>query len=533
MLAYSTMETGEHNIRAAKTQNCRTEHLWQQALGTLRFLVFAALSFALPLNANAETLRAAGGGNIVALLHPFSSLPQGVINPHAMIHDMLFYVSTDGTLEPGLALSAEPTSDTTWRINLRPNVLYSNGRAFTADAVVKTIEYLKSDAATRYVISAETRSIKSVRAIDDVTVEVETYVPDVLLPRRFGTILMPEPWLYEELGPDAFSHAPIGTGSYVVEDWRLDAQRPLLRGNPGSWRPPVEIDTVDIRIVKDAPTQVQALMSGLIDVGYNFGVVEIDALREQGFRIITKPGGQVISLALANRDPDSPFADQRVRQALNYAVDKQAIADIIMMGTTTPAGQPGLPGMTGYNPNIAPYPHNPERARALLADAGYGSGLSFRAEVLITGVLEAPTMYQKVAQDLAAVGVSMELKPLQGQQWIRKYFTGDWGQADAISATWNAASYWDVIRAIEIFSCKKTGAFFCAPDLMPAINASHGMFDPEERSLTLQGLSQNMHDLAPSLFLVHIVDVIAASDKFGELPFRHKQLAVDKLRLAH
>jgi len=488
VLAYSTMETGEHNIRAAKTQNCRTEHLWQQALGTLRFLVFAALSFALPLNANAETLRAAGGGNIVALLHPFSSLPQGVINPHAMIHDMLFYVSTDGTLEPGLALSAEPTSDTTWRINLRPNVLYSNGRAFTADAVVKTIEYLKSDAATRYVISAETRSIKSVRAIDDVTVEVETYVPDVLLPRRFGTILMPEPWLYEELGPDAFSHAPIGTGSYVVEDWRLDAQRPLLRGNPGSWRPPVEIDTVDIRIVKDAPNQVQALMSGLIDVGYNFGVVEIDALREQGFRIITKPGGQVISLALANRDPDSPFADQRVRQALNYAVDKQAIADIIMMGTTTPAGQPGLPGMTGYN---------------------------------------------KVAQDLAAVSVSMELKPLQGQQWIRKYFTGDWGQADAISATWNAASYWDVIRAIEIFSCKKTGAFFCAPDLMPAINASHGMFDPEERSLTLQGLSQNMHDLAPSLFLVHIVDVIAASDKFGELPFRHKQLAVDKLRLAH
>ncbi|MBT5240165.1 MAG: hypothetical protein HOH20_12385 [Rhodospirillaceae bacterium] len=528
MLALHNMDMRKPTVRRAKDQNC---YAWLSRLARRLFVISLSGIF-ISQAAYAVTLRATGGGNIVALLHPFSSLPQGVINPHAMIHDMLFYVSTDGTLEPGLALSAEPTSDTTWQINLRPNVRYSNGRAFTAHAVVKTIEYLKSDAARRYVISAETRSIKSVRAIDDVTVEVETFVPDVLLPRRFGTIIMPEPWLYEELGPDAFSMAPIGTGSYVVEDWRLDAQRPLLKGNQDSWRPPVEIDTVDIRIVKDAPSQVQALLSGLVDVGYNFGIVEIDALREQGFRIVTKPGGQVASLALANRDPTSPFADQRVRQALNYAVDKQAIADIIMMGTTTAAGQAGLPGMAGYNPNISPYPYDPERARALLADAGYGSGLSFQAEVLITGILEAPTMYQKVAQDLAAVGVSMELNPLQGQQWIRKYFTGDWGDADAISATWNAASYWDVIRAIEIFSCKKTGAFFCEPDLMPMIDASHGMFDPEERSRTLQDLSQRMHDLAPALFLVHIVDVIAASDRLGELPFRHKQLAVDKLRMA-
>lgn len=494
--------------------------------------VLTAAALAVSSSGHAETLRAAGTGNIASLLNPFSSLVQGVINPHSMIHDMLFFISTDGTLEPGLALSAEPTGRTTWTIHLRPNVRYSNGRAFTAEAVVKTITYLKSDAAGRYVISGETRTIKAARAIDDVTLEIETFEPDVLLPRRFGTIPMPEPWLYEELGADAFSRAPIGTGSYVVQDWRIEAQRPLLVANPDSWRAPVEITTVDIRIVKDAPTQVQALMSGLVDIGYNFGIVEIEALKADGFRILTRPGGQIISLALSNTDPDSPFADQRVRQALNYAVDKEAIADLIMMGTTKPAGQPGIPGMTGYNPDVAPYPYDPERAKALLADAGYADGLAFRAEVLITGVLEAPTMYLKVAQDLAAVGIVMEVQPLQGPEWIGKYFSGDWGKADAISATWNGASYWDVIRAIEIFSCKKPGAFFCAPDLIPTINASHGMFDVEERSRTLQDLSRTMHDIAPSLFLVQIADVIAYSDRLGDLPFRHKQLAVDKLRLA-
>lgn len=502
----------------------------------MKFFPFAILTLTALIGiagpSRGETLHAAATGNISSLMNPFASLAQGVINPHAMIHDMLFFISTDGTLEPGLALSAEPTGPTTWAIKLRPNVTYSNGRAFTAEAVVKNITYLKSDAAGRYVISGETRTIRSVRAINDLTVEVETFEPDVLLPRRFGTILMPEPWLYEELGADAFSRAPIGTGSYIVEDWRAVAQRPLLQANTSSWRAPVEITTVDIRLVKDAPTQVQALMSGLVDIGYNFGIVEIEALEAEGFKILTRPGGQIISLALSNTDPDSPFADQRIRQALNYAVDKQAITDVIMAGTTKPGGQPGIPGMTGYNPDVAPYPYDPERAKALLAEAGYADGLSFRAEVLISGVLEAPTMYLKVAQDLAAVGVAMEVQPLQGPEWIGKYFSGDWGKADAISATWNGASYWDVIRAIEIFSCKKPGAFFCAPDLMPAINASHGMFDTNERSRALQDLSKTMHDIAPSLFLVQIADVIAYSDRLGKLPFRHKQLAVDKLRLA-
>ncbi len=480
----------------------------------------------------AETIRTAATGNIVPLLNPFASLTQGIINPHALIHDMLLYVATDGTLEPGLAVNWEATGPTTWIIKLRPHVQYSNGRPVTAAAVAKNLMYLKSPEARRYVISGEVRTIKTATAIDDLTLEIETLEPDVLLPRRFGTIPMPDPYLYEELGPDAFSQAPIGTGSYVVEDWRLVSQRPILVANAKSWRAPVEFDRVEMRVLKDAATQVQALLTGAIDVGSNFGIVEIEQLEVMGFRIEVAPGGQIQSLAFSNRDPESPFSDQRVRQAMNYAVNKQEIADIIMMGATQPAGQPGIATMTGYNPNVAPYPYDPDKARALLAEAGYEDGLSFRAEVLIGGVVESTTMYLKVAQDLAKIGVHMEVQPLQGPQWIRKYFSGEWDKADAISATWNGASYWDVIRAIEIFSCKKPGAFFCQPELMPLINESHGMFDAEERERTLQSLSKTMHDLAPAIFLHQLVDIIAVNKRLGPLPFRHKQLAIDQLRLA-
>ena len=480
----------------------------------------------------AETLRTASVGNIVPLLNPFASMVQGVINPHSMLHDMLLYVATDGTLEPGLAVSWEATGPTTWIIKLRPDVSYANGRPVTADAIAKNIAYLKSEQAQRYVISAEVRTIKSARAVDDLTLEVETIVPDVLLPKRFGTIPMPEPYLYEELGPHAFSQAPVGTGSYVLEDWRLVSQRPIMVANPNSWRPPVTFDRIEMRVVKDAATQVQALLTGAIDLGSNFGVIEIEQLEAMGFRIEVRPGGQIQALAFSNRDPDSPFADVRVRQAMNYAVNKQEIADIIMMGTTQPVSQPGIATMAGHNPNVAPYPYDPDKAKALLAEAGYADGLSFRAEVLIGGVVEGTTMYLKIAQDLAKIGVHMEVQPLQGPQWIRKYFSGEWDKADAISATWNGASYWDVIRAIEIFSCKKPGAFFCEPDMMPLIDATHGMFDEEERERTLQSLSKTMHDLAPTIFLHQLVDIVAVNDRLGPLPFRHKQLAVDQLRLA-
>ena len=498
----------------------------KQVLG----LVFTLL---LVNSAHAETLRTLQAGNVSQTLNPFSSLPQGVTNPHAMMHDMLTYVSTDGTVEPGLAIAWEALGPTTWRFTLRPDVRYSNGRPFTADAVVKTISYLQSEAAQRYVISGEVRTMKTARVIDDRTVEIETHAPDVLLPRRFGMIAMPDPYLYEELGPDEFSLAPVGTGSYVMDDWNLDAQRPLLLANEDSWRRPVAIDRVEMRLVKDAGTQVQALLAGEADMGYNFGIVEIELLQNAGYRIDIEPGGQISALAFSNRDPESPFADVRVRQALNYAVDLETVANLIMMGTTQPAGQPGIASMTGHNPAVSPYPYDPVKARALLTEAGYSDGFSFRAEVLQPGgAVESTTIYLKVAQDLAAVGVNMEVQPLQGMQWIRKYFSGEWDQADVISATWNSAAYWDVVRAIEIFSCKKPGAFFCVPEMMPVIDSTHGMFDAEEREKTLQDLSKQMHDLAPSIFLMQLVDIVAVNPRFGPLPFRHKQLAVDQLQLA-
>jgi peptide/nickel transport system substrate-binding protein len=204
-----------------------------------------------------------------------------------------------------------------------------------------------------------------------------------------------------------------------------------------------------------------------------------------------------------------PLHDQRVRQALNYAVDKSAIADVILRGTAQAVGQGGIPGVTGYNPDVKPYPRDIAKAKALLAEAGYGKGLKLVARVQVSGPTEAATIYQKVSADLAEAGVTLELRPILAQDWVRMFNTGDWGGADIISSTWNSASYHDMIRAIETYSCRKPGAFFCAPEIEPLIDASNDALDPVKREAILRDIVARYHDLAPSIFLVNLTSVYA------------------------
>jgi dipeptide transport system substrate-binding protein len=221
----------------------------------------------------------------------------------------------------------------------------------------------------------------------------------------------------------------------------------------------------------------------------------------------------------------------RVRQALNFAVDTSAIADILLRGTAQAVGQGAIEGVTGHNPNIKSYPHDPARAKALLAEAGHAKGLKLVARIQTGAVPESASIYQKVAADLAAVGVTLELRPILPQEWVRMYTSGDWGGADIISTTWNSASYGDTIRAIETFSCRKPGAFFCERALEPLIDASNTELDAVKREAILQDMMARYHDLAPSIFLVNLTSVYAHGKRVKEIVLGRTGLAFEQMEL--
>ena len=483
--------------------------------------------------AGAVTLRVGASSRPIGLGNPYDSISTLGSHSRSNILDGLTRLSPEEKLEPALAVSWEATSDHTWKFKMRPGAVFSNGEPADAAAAKATIDFLTRPESVRYLIARELRAVELVEVIDEETLHITTTYPDAILPKRLSLVMIVPPRAFADMGIDEFAQAPIGSGGYVLEDWGIGTGRGVLLANKSSWRAPVQIDRVEVLApLRDSIVRLQALRSGQVDITVNISVDELEQAKAEGFVVSTKLGSTIQAIALPNvGNPESPLQDVRVRQALNYAVNKETITGIILGGTTVPTGQGTIPSNFGYNPDIKPYPYDPERAKALLTEAGYGNGFSLVAEVQVGSAPTDEAVYVQVAQDLARVGVNMELRSLIGQEWVRKFFSGEWGDADALSMTWTTGAYSDTIRAIETFSCAKPGAFFCLPELMPFIEESNRTFDTAKRERMLQDLMATLHDLAPSLFLYPFAVIVAHHPSVENVVIGPGGLMFDRMRI--
>ena len=494
-----------------------------QILGALVVLLFIS-SFTV----SASTLRVGAPARTAGLGNPYVGLISQITQTRSAIFDGLTRISSTGHLEPELALSWEVITPNTWIFNLRPNVYFSNGEPFGAESVITSIGFLQNTTGQMYGAAVEMRGVKQVRAVDNLTVEITTLRPDAILPKRLSMVMMVPPHAWTEMGLTEFSQAPVGTGSFLLKDWGANRGRTILEANSNSWRAPVDVDRLEVVFpLRDSVVRRQALEAGEIDVTPQLTLDDIAVLSAEGFTTFAAAVPEVRALALRNVDNEgSPLRDVRVRQALNYGVNKQEIADIFYLSVARPVGQGAIPGTFGYNPDITPYPYDPGRAKALLAEAGYENGLTFRAEVEQG---QAQVIYVKASQDLARIGVDLQVRTLVAQEWLRKYFSSDWGNADILSVVWNSGAYWDTIRALESYSCAKPSPFFCEPSLMPLIEKSHAQFDPLMRERTLQDIMRYMHDLAPALFLISHTHSFAAAPHIKDVEQTQRGFVFEKI----
>ncbi|MSQ87574.1 MAG: hypothetical protein EXR10_12225 [Alphaproteobacteria bacterium] len=464
--------------------------------------------------------------------NPYTTLVTAGVATNPMIFDALTILGTKGAIEPGLALAWEPLSPTQWQFRLRPGVTFSNGEPFDAAAVKATFDFLISPAAKSLYVAGEVRNIRAVRVVDHLTVVVETTVPDAILPKRLSLVYIVAPEAWAQMGPEAFAQTPSGTGSFVVTNWGRGTGRIVMNANRTSWRKPAQIDTVDLYVVPDQTSRLQALQSGQVDFSYNVGFDDIDALEAAGFVAEVKPVALISALALSNVRKDSLMRDVRVRQALNLAINKQAITDVIMHGTTQPDGQGAISTVFGFNPDVHPYPFDTAAAKSLISQAGYGNGLSLRAAIWGAGLPGSDAMYSQIAQDLKAAGITIVIDKVTSPEWLALWSSGEWGAYDLISTAWNSSNLNDPIRAIEAFACRRPGAFFCAPELEPLIDASNTDFNVATREVKLRELLARFHDLAPTIYLFGQSHIYARSKRLTNITFRHEQLAIDEIHFA-
>jgi peptide/nickel transport system substrate-binding protein len=468
------------------------------------------------------------------------NLPRSMGNPYtengspstytwSAIFDALTRLGPEGHLEPGLAVAWSPVAENRWRFELRRGVVFTNGEPFDARAVVGVVEWLGTPEGRRTVIGNELRSLVGAVAVDSHTVELISDGPDAILPQRLSAVLIVPPDAWTRLGPDGFALQPHGTGPFRVVEWSDRERTVRLVANPDSWRPP-RLPGLTLKGLPDKAVRVQALRSGEVDLTL-IDIEDVDFLQARGFRVHHSPSMQVMALAFnVERDPPSPVADQRVRQAINHAVDKHAIAEILLQGMVRPSGQPASRVTTGYNPDVDPYRYDPERARQLLAEAGWPEGFDLTIHVAEGGVPGAAQIYQVIVQYLGRVGIRARLQVRPFPAWLRDYLAGSIS-ADMFGLPWNAAPYNDVMRPVEYYSCAKRNPFFCDPALMPLIERTGREIDPERRDALLKELAARLHDLAPSLFLVEQMDLFAHHDGVDDLIIANRVPLYERLSL--
>ena len=307
--------------------------------------------------------------------------------------DSLVWANDQNIIEPALAREWEVSADgTAYTFHLRRDVTFHNGEPFNAEAVVFSWER-----GTQPHIEWSDRwgRAKSVEALDEYTVRITTEEPDPLL---LGVMaqhwnIIP-PGYTREVGDDRFGEAPIGTGPFQFVEWARES-RIVLQRNPNYWREGLpRVDEVIYRPIPEPSTRMAAIQTGEVDIVNRLTAEQAGALEGiPGVNVVTYPVDRVFYIAFNNLTSGvgQPTEDARVRRAMNYAVDRQAIIDSLFEGRAQLATGLMTESNLGYDHSIDPYPYDPARARQLLREAGYPNGFDLEITSL-TGAASRSTM---------------------------------------------------------------------------------------------------------------------------------------------
>ena len=344
-----------------------------------------------------------------------NSSPAANVSRH--VSQPLASMTTDGDLVPLLATAWEPAPDNlSWTFTLRRNVSFHDGTPFNAQAVKANLDRFL-DPANSAPFAFLLGEIASVDIVDDYTLRLSLnrpFAPIVShLTHPFTAIVSPEQ--LKTLAPGEFITAPVGTGPYRFVEWRR-GESIHLEANTEYFGEIPPVPNITFRFIPENSARVVALETGEVDVITNLPPNDARRLEDtQGLSVAYPSSVRVLYIGF--NTSREPFSDPRVRRALNYAVNKEAIVNTILQGSGRVSTAPVVSAVFGHAAN-EPYPYDPERARELLAEAGYADG--FEVDFYHpTGryPLDA-TIAEAVQGMLAEVGVTARLNTAEWSSYL-------------------------------------------------------------------------------------------------------------------
>ncbi len=345
--------------------------------------------------------------------------PPRTMNPHGSDADSnlsimsnmfegLLQRTVNGELKPALATSWERMGMNTWRFELRQGVKFHNGNDFTWEDVKFTMKRLNNEEVSEFLSFGA--KIESVTKVDGNpwVIDIETKDPIPFFIQNLHQIFIMDKESTEARSAGEVGTEPIGTGPYKFVEWIKGSYLKMM-ANENYWDEVPAIKTAELRPITEPSTRLATISSGEIDILQGVPVNFIENVTNNSkIELITRPARRSIFLCMTN-DEGMPTADVRVRKAIYMAINEEEIIEKVMFGHASPAAQIPDPPTIGYSDKIERLPYNPERAKELMAEAGYADGFKITLSGPNDRYVQDEQILSAVASYLSKVGIECEV----------------------------------------------------------------------------------------------------------------------------
>ena len=390
------------------------------ALFTAMFLLCGMLAGCGPTGSSSTTTDGSDDGAkdtlIVAIpesptyMDPMVQASIGTYRVTTQMFDRLVMMDNDMNLVPGLAESWEVIDDTTTVFHLRQGVKFHNGEEMTSEDVKYSLERCIANPGVNY----NYLIIESITCDDDYTVTIKTSAPFNALLYRLSLDAASIICKSADTSAEEFNKNPVGTGPFKFVSWELGGDV-VLEAFEDYWGGAPAVKRVIFRTIPAALNRTIGLEPGEVDLAYDLGITDLESLADNAsVTTLTSPSTTVWYVGMNVQK--APFDNEKVRQAVAYALDPQGYIDLVFSGEATPANYTMLPpSVDGYVSDCSDYSCNVEKAKELLAEAGYPDGFSTTLWCSDTQVMRDSAVV--IQEQLRQVGINAEVKTLESGQF--------------------------------------------------------------------------------------------------------------------
>jgi peptide/nickel transport system substrate-binding protein len=434
------------------------------------------------------------------------------------IHDALYQYSPEGVLEPLLAAELpNPIDATTYEIKLKPGLTFHDGSPVNAAAIAFAVQHITADE-TASQVADQFKVIAEVKQIDDLTVQLILSAPTPALPSQMPSWLAPLPTNFD-------ANKPVGAGPYTFVEWN-PGESIVLEANPSypadSPKGKPIAKRVTFRFVSEGSTRVADLLAGTADLIRSIPLDQVQDVENGGAKV--DPVGVSASIWVRVPTDVEPYSDIRVRQAINYAVDVEAIRDALYGGNGQRLPNFFAPGGLGYSADLAPYSYDPEKAKSLLTEAGYPDGFETSLDIT-TG--ERSDLAEAIAGQLADVGITVKVEVKE-----TAVFNGAW--QDQTAAPLRIVSWRPLFDPSTLLSLVVSNKGFLSryssDTVQPILDSFLAELDYEKRADLGVQLGQALFDDPAAIYLFNLTSVYGVAEKVTEWTARPDDCIIPTVR---